>query len=129
MTIRIMQVEIPFSPGSVLRIIWLESRLFQMSPERIDISDMKNNPTPVNSRAVLLQVDDRSLTAWNVQRRETGTRPTVEYFHPKHIPIEAHGRVHVSNLQGDRRNLLNYRLHSHSSVSCLAIVEFVFRKA
>ncbi len=115
MTVWILHVKIAFPPGSIPRSIWLKSFLFEMSPECIHICDVKYYSAPASTRAALLQVDDRKLSIWNAQRRETYIRPTVEEFHSQHLAIEPQGSFQMGDLQSDCGNLFNSRFHSGSS--------------
>jgi hypothetical protein len=101
-TVRVVNVEIAFSPGCILRTLWTESFFVEMSPECVHVSDMKYYPAPINDRNALLQIDNWKLGIWNTQRRKACIRPTIEEFQPKHIPVEVHGSFHTSDFKGDR---------------------------
>src|SRR5437773_10355310 len=58
MPIRIEQMEIPFAPGSILRLFRLESQLVEASPERVRIRDMEDEPTPAVDPLTLLQIEN-----------------------------------------------------------------------
>ena len=58
MPIQIEQMEIPFAPGSILRLFRLESQLVEASPERVRIRDMEDEPTPAVDPLTLLQIEN-----------------------------------------------------------------------
>src|SRR2546425_12735714 len=70
MPIRIEQMEIPFAPGSILRLFRLESQLVKASPERVRIRDMEDEPTPAVDPLTLLQIENRRVCIPRLTRRE-----------------------------------------------------------
>ncbi len=80
MTVRIMHVEITFSPGTILGTIRLESFLFKMSPECIHICNMEYHSAPANSRVALLQVMLQNLQRIRHPLTHAGHLATVSPF-------------------------------------------------
>src|SRR5437667_7950783 len=114
MPIRIEQMEIPFAPGSILRLFRLESQLVEASPERVHIRHMEDEPTPAVNRLTLLQIEDGRVRVFRTQGREPRSSSAVEHLHAEHIPIELHGGLHVRDSKRDRRNPLNFHRHAGS---------------
>ena len=70
MTVWIMQVEVTFSPGCILRGVWVEPIAFEAIPERIHVRDMKNHSAPTSGRVASLQVDEWKCGCRNPERGE-----------------------------------------------------------
>jgi hypothetical protein len=116
-TIGIAKVKVPFSPRCIPRAVWIESFFLKGLPACIHVGNMKDHSPPRDCRTTTLQVDDWRFSIRNAQRRESRIGAAVQEVQPKHILIKTYGALHIGDDEGNRRNLLNERLHNRISVA------------
>jgi len=116
-TIGIAKVKVPFSPRCISRAVWIASFFLKGLPACIHVGNMKDHSPPRDCRTTTLQVDDWRFSIRNAQRRESRIGAAVQEVQPKHILIKTYGALHIGDDEGNRRNLLNERLHNRISVA------------
>lgn len=112
MPVRVWHVKIALAPGPILGSSRFESAFFQMGPERVDIGDAQDQPTPTPSGLTFFQIQDCGLGFASPQGREIRVFAAIDEFHAENIPIEVHRDLHIRYLESDRRNLFHSGDHT-----------------
>jgi hypothetical protein len=85
-----MNMEVPLSPGSILRMVWFKSFFFEALKECIYVSHVKDDSAPVAGRRALLQIEYWEFGARRDERAKTHLGFAVHRFHSENIAIEPH---------------------------------------
>jgi hypothetical protein len=69
MAIRIAQRKITLAPRGVAWTVWIKALLLEVCPETVNIGNVKNQPSPLDSRIAMFEVQNR--VAMKDARRST----------------------------------------------------------
>ena len=88
MAVWVEQVEVAFAPGGVAGDFGVESSLFEVFPDCVDIGDVEDQAAPPRCRVALFEVQDRGFCIVCSQGGEARLFSAVKQFHAEHFSVK-----------------------------------------